>query len=73
MSDLYGMNEEDSIENKDGSNNNEQKKHKSFNSFTLLNSLSDLLMLPKDMLLCASIRSEVYMPMTLMNFSYTSL
>ncbi|KAI5443443.1 uncharacterized protein LOC127124121 [Lathyrus oleraceus] len=59
LSDLYGMNEEDSIENNDGSNNNEQKKHKSFNSFTLLNSLSDLLMLPKDMLLCASIRSEV--------------
>ncbi|CAK8533137.1 unnamed protein product [Lathyrus sativus] len=59
LSDLYGMNEEDSIENKDGSNNNEQKHNTCFNSFTLLNSLSDLLMLPKDMLLCASIRNEV--------------
>ncbi|KAL5080605.1 hypothetical protein RYX36_009026 [Vicia faba] len=55
LSDLYGMNEDDSIENKDGSNNNEQKH----DSFTLLNSLSDLLMLPKDMLLSASIRNEV--------------
>ncbi|XP_058759585.1 uncharacterized protein LOC131632881 [Vicia villosa] len=55
LSDLYGMNEEDSIENKDDSNNNEQKH----DYFTLLNSLSDLLMLPKDMLLSASIRNEV--------------
>jgi hypothetical protein len=72
LSDLFDMNEEDSHEDKHGSSNNEEKNNTSFKSFTLLNALSDLLMLPKDMLLCASIRNEVYMPMILFNFSYIS-
>ncbi|WJX29771.1 hypothetical protein P8452_18376 [Trifolium repens] len=59
LSDLFDMNEEDSHEDKHGSSNNEEKNYTSFKSFTLLNALSDLLMLPKDMLLCASIRNEV--------------
>lgn len=59
MSDLCGMNEEDSLEDKDDNDNNKEKHNTSFKSFTLLNALSDLLMLPKDMLLSASIRNEV--------------
>jgi len=54
------MNEEDSLEDKDDNDNNKEKHNTSFKSFTLLNALSDLLMLPKDMLLSASIRNEVY-------------
>ncbi|XP_039682774.1 uncharacterized protein [Medicago truncatula] len=59
LSDLCGMNEEDSLEDKDDNDNNKEKHNTSFKSFTLLNALSDLLMLPKDMLLSASIRNEV--------------
>ncbi|KAK7380998.1 hypothetical protein VNO78_33520 [Psophocarpus tetragonolobus] len=56
LTDLFGMDDDDSIEDKDEPNKNEEKQ---FKSFSLLNALSDLLMLPKDMLLSASIRNEV--------------
>lgn len=42
---------DDDIDNNDGNS--------SFKAFHLLNALSDLLMLPKDMLLSSSIRKEV--------------
>ncbi|KAK7271128.1 hypothetical protein RJT34_26772 [Clitoria ternatea] len=54
LTDLFGMDG-----GKTGLNNNEERQNASFKSFSLLNALSDLLMLPKDMLLSASIRNEV--------------
>ncbi|BAU01547.1 hypothetical protein LR48_Vigan10g213700 [Vigna angularis] len=61
LTDLFGMDDDDddSIEDKAETDNNEQKQNASLKSFSLLNALSDLLMLPKDMLLNASIRNEV--------------
>lgn len=60
LSDLFGMDEEDdSLEDKDIDHDNNERQNTSFKSFSHLNSLSDLLMLPKDMLLSASIRNEV--------------
>lgn len=51
--------EDDSLEDKDIDPGNNERQNTSFKSFNLLNSLSELLMLPKDMLLSASIRNEV--------------
>lgn len=51
--------EDDSLEDKDIDPGNNERQNTSFKSFSLLNSLSDLLMLPKDMLLSESIRNEV--------------
>ncbi|KAJ9562584.1 hypothetical protein OSB04_007744 [Centaurea solstitialis] len=49
LTDLFGI-DDDSFEDEDG---------ESFKSFHLLNALSDLMMLPKDMLLSSTIRKEV--------------
>ncbi|MED6132264.1 hypothetical protein PIB30_017531 [Stylosanthes scabra] len=49
LSDLFGMDDDD----------DDERQITSFKSFNLLNALSDLLMLPKDMLLSASVRKEV--------------
>jgi len=62
------MDDDDSIEDKAETDNNEQRQTASLKPFSLLNALSDLLMLPKDMLLTASIRNEVNLAMKL-NFS----
>ncbi|KAE9588901.1 hypothetical protein Lal_00012538 [Lupinus albus] len=61
LTDLFGMDENDSLEDKDDDDidNNGGSQSKSFKFFHFLNALSDLLMLPKDMLLIASIRKEV--------------
>ncbi|KAJ1391583.1 Serine-threonine/tyrosine-protein kinase, catalytic domain [Sesbania bispinosa] len=59
LTDLFGMDEDDSLGDKDDLKNNDERQNTSFKSFRLLNALSDLLMLPKDMLLNASIRNEV--------------
>ncbi|KAK7364886.1 hypothetical protein VNO80_13631 [Phaseolus coccineus] len=59
LSELCGMDDDDSIEDKAETDNNEQRQNASLKPFSLLNALSDLLMLPKDMLLTASIRNEV--------------
>lgn len=60
LTDLFGMDDDDPLEDRDendlDSNDGSQNTLKSFH---LLNALSDLLMLPKDMLLNASIRKEV--------------
>ncbi|KAJ7974778.1 EEIG1/EHBP1 N-terminal domain containing protein [Quillaja saponaria] len=60
MTDLFGMDTDDSLDDIDDySNNDDERQLTSFKSFHLLNALSDLLMLPKDMLLNRSIRKEV--------------
>ncbi|KAK7316121.1 hypothetical protein VNO77_34852 [Canavalia gladiata] len=59
LTDLFGMDDDDSFEDKANTDNNDERQNTSFKSFSLLNALSDLLMLPKDMLLSASIRNEV--------------
>ncbi|KAF7801680.1 uncharacterized protein G2W53_040791 [Senna tora] len=61
LTDLFGMDDDDydSSEDTDGLDNNDGRQNTSFKSFHLLNALSDLLMLPKDMLLNSSIRKEV--------------
>ncbi|KAE9619867.1 hypothetical protein Lal_00040285 [Lupinus albus] len=59
LTDLFGMDDDDSLEDKDDPDNNDERQNISLKSFNILNALSDLLMLPKDMLLHASIRKEV--------------
>uniref|UniRef100_A0A2P2K3Q6 Uncharacterized protein MANES_17G105300 n=1 Tax=Rhizophora mucronata TaxID=61149 RepID=A0A2P2K3Q6_RHIMU len=56
LTDLFGM-DDDLLEEENDENN--EREDASFKSFHLLNSLSDLMMLPKDMLLSKSIRKEV--------------
>lgn len=58
LTDLFGMDDDDSLKDKDDDIDNNDG-NASFKAFHLLNALSDLLMLPKDMLLSASIRKEV--------------
>ncbi|KAL5864464.1 hypothetical protein ACOSQ3_001978 [Xanthoceras sorbifolium] len=59
LSDLFGMDDDESLQNENNSNENEKRQDTSFKPFHLLNALSDLMMLPKDMLLSRSIRKEV--------------
>ncbi|XP_041004598.1 uncharacterized protein LOC121249849 isoform X2 [Juglans microcarpa x Juglans regia] len=49
LTDLFGMDDDDT----------DEREYASFKSFHLLNALSDLMMLPKDMLLSKSVRKEV--------------
>ncbi|KAJ8767739.1 hypothetical protein K2173_020679 [Erythroxylum novogranatense] len=57
LTDVFGMNDDGLVdEEKDEDNKSEDT---SFKSFHLLNALSDLMMLPKDMLLSKSVREEV--------------
>jgi len=55
------MDDDDSLEDRDDADldSNDGSQSTSFKSFHLLNALSDLLMLPKDMLLSESVRKEV--------------
>ncbi|TXG54832.1 hypothetical protein EZV62_020088 [Acer yangbiense] len=61
LSDLFGMDDDDDdlLENENNHDENEERQDTSFKLFHLLNALSDLMMLPKDMLLSRSIRKEV--------------
>ncbi|XP_015071085.1 uncharacterized protein LOC107015351 [Solanum pennellii] len=60
LTDLFGMDAEDSGKNDvDGSGDDHRKGGNQLEHFYLLNSLSDLLMLPKDMLMDRTIRMEV--------------
>ncbi|XP_021645939.2 uncharacterized protein LOC110639344 isoform X2 [Hevea brasiliensis] len=54
LTDLFGM-DDDSLEE----DNDDERQDICFKSFNFLNALSDLMMLPKDMLLSRSIRKEV--------------
>ncbi|KAK4343808.1 hypothetical protein RND71_036902 [Anisodus tanguticus] len=60
LTDLFGMDVEDSGQNDEGSSkDNHRKGGNQLAHFHLLNALSDLLMLPKDMLMDRAIRMEV--------------
>ncbi|VYS55990.1 unnamed protein product [Arabidopsis thaliana] len=54
LTDLFGIDDED-----DDSSDENSYVEKSFKTFNLLKALSDLMMLPKDMLLNSSVRKEV--------------
>ncbi|KAK9284114.1 hypothetical protein L1049_023281 [Liquidambar formosana] len=62
LTDLFGMDDDDPLE--DGNDHNDdddddERQDTSFKSFHILNVLSDLVMLPKDMVLSRSIRKKV--------------
>jgi hypothetical protein len=59
LTDLFGMDDDDSLVDVNNHDDNDEREDSSFKSFHLLNALSDLMMLPKDMLLNKSIRKEV--------------
>ncbi|GAV67737.1 LOW QUALITY PROTEIN: hypothetical protein CFOL_v3_11241, partial [Cephalotus follicularis] len=59
LTDLFGMDDDDDArENENDGDENDERHETSFKSFHLLNALSDLMMLPKDMLL-STIQKEV--------------
>lgn len=51
--------DDDSIYDENNHDDADEREDASFKSFHLLNALSDLMMLPKDMLLSKSVRKEV--------------
>ncbi|KAI7733947.1 hypothetical protein M8C21_005333 [Ambrosia artemisiifolia] len=57
LTDLFGIDDDDVFE--DENDDMRSKDDASFKSFHLLNALSDLMMLPKDMLLSSTVRKEV--------------
>ncbi|MFS7897726.1 hypothetical protein Hanom_Chr00s011476g01747491 [Helianthus anomalus] len=57
LTDLFGIDDDDVFE--DENDDVRSKDDASFKSFHLLNALSDLMMLPKDMLLSSTVRKEV--------------
>ncbi|KAB1211752.1 hypothetical protein CJ030_MR6G015025 [Morella rubra] len=59
LTDLFGMDYDDSLEDANNHGDNYEREDASIKSFHLLNALSDLMMLPKDMLLSKSVRKEV--------------
>ncbi|GFZ21159.1 hypothetical protein Acr_29g0003210 [Actinidia rufa] len=59
LSDLFGIEENDSPEDENNHNNNIMECGNSFKAFRLLNALSDLMMLPIEMLGDSSTRKEV--------------
>ncbi|KAG7985864.1 hypothetical protein I3843_03G049000 [Carya illinoinensis] len=59
LTDLFGMDDDDSIDDANNHDDTDEREDASFKSFHLLNALSDLMMLPKDMLLSKTIRKEV--------------
>lgn len=62
LSDVFGMDNDDSLKEHQLSNEDDDRQSGDGEPkpFLLLNELSDLLMLPKDMLMDRSIRQEVY-------------
>ncbi|CAI9766697.1 unnamed protein product [Fraxinus pennsylvanica] len=63
LTDLFGIDDDDSLQDENSSDAAEDDERKcndaSMKSFHLLNALSDLMMLPKDMLLSRTVRKEV--------------
>lgn len=73
LTDMFGMDSDDSL--KDQHSCEDYDRHDGVSepkSFVLLNDLSDLLMLPKDMLMDRSIRQEVSFTMTINNIGICS-
>ena len=60
LTDMFGMDAEDCLQDQEnGENDERQSRDGEPKSFLLLNDLSDLLMLPKDMLIDKQVRQEV--------------
>ena len=59
LTDLFGIDDSDSSEEKDELNTTRRVSETSFKAFHLLNALSDLMMLPFEMLADRSTRKEV--------------
>ncbi|XP_002526750.2 uncharacterized protein LOC8278976 [Ricinus communis] len=59
LTDMFGMDSDDSLKEDQLSSDDDERKSGEPKAFNLLNELSDLLMLPKDMLMDRSIRKEV--------------
>ncbi|XVF57835.1 hypothetical protein PTKIN_Ptkin07bG0014600 [Pterospermum kingtungense] len=59
LTDLFGIDDDDSVGVENYEDNSDKRQDTSLKPFHLLNALSDLLMLPKDMLLSRPIREEV--------------
>ncbi|CAN6702880.1 unnamed protein product [Malus baccata var. baccata] len=64
LTDLFGIDDDDSLEDVNDDDDNDERQDTSFKSFHLLNALSDLMMLPKDLLLSKSIRKETNFALT---------
>ena len=62
MTDLFGIDDDDSVGDENDQDDSDTRQDTSLKSFHLLNALSDLMMLPKDMLLSRPIREEVWYP-----------
>lgn len=62
LTDLFGMDADDSVKEDQNGNEIDEKQdgEAELKCFNLLNALSDLLMLPKDLLMDRSIRAEVH-------------
>ncbi|XWS32656.1 hypothetical protein CRYUN_Cryun22dG0008700 [Craigia yunnanensis] len=59
LTDLFGIDDDDSVGDENDQDDSDERQDTSLKSFHLLNALSDLMMLPKDMLLSRPIREEV--------------
>lgn len=59
LTDLFGMDDDDPLEDVNNHDDNDEGDDTSFKSFHLLNALSDLMMLPFEMLGDRSTRKEV--------------
>ncbi|XP_015893735.3 uncharacterized protein LOC107427853 [Ziziphus jujuba] len=60
LTDIFGIDDEESMEDvNEHDDDDDDRQDTSFKSFHLLNALSDLMMLPKDLLLSKSVRKEV--------------
>ncbi|XP_052187662.1 uncharacterized protein LOC127798255 isoform X2 [Diospyros lotus] len=59
LTDLFGMEDNDSPEDENDHDNSGMSSRKSFKPFRLLNALSDLMMLPTEMLADSSTRKEI--------------
>ncbi|XVF16227.1 hypothetical protein REPUB_Repub10bG0013500 [Reevesia pubescens] len=62
LTDLFGIDDDDSVGDENDQDDSDERQETSLKSFHLLNALSDLMMLPKDMLLSRPIREEVWHP-----------
>lgn len=59
LTDMFGIDADDSLKEDQHDSEGGDRRYGETKSFLLLNDLSDLLMLPKDMLIDRSIRKEV--------------
>lgn len=61
LTDIFGIDDEESMDDvNEHDDDDDDRQDTSLKSFHLLNALSDLMMLPKDLLLSKSVRKEVH-------------